>query len=154
MRAFVSYTERATGRIGDHLPHDRLYWGRYSTAVTPSAQHIGVTPFPYKILGNGVTPPLHHFLPMLRICVIYKAEQNVCVINPQDSSVNPFAAGRLEEWRGRRGGREIEEEEWTRRKRARDGCALRMIEAAHESLGDTPKIRLFSRGSGGQAPRS
>jgi hypothetical protein len=48
----------------------------------------------------------------------------------------------------------MEEEEWTRRKRARDGCALHMIDAAHESLGDTPKIRLFSRGSWGEAPRS
>jgi hypothetical protein len=71
-----------------------IYGGRYSTAVTPSAQHIGVTPFPLPPTKSwGTAFPLYTTSYRCFACVIYKAEQNVCVINPQDSSVNPFAAG-------------------------------------------------------------
>jgi len=61
--------------------------------------------------------------------------------------------GKRSGW-GRRGGREMEEEEWTRRKRARDGCAQHMINAAHKSLGDTPKDSIVFTGVWGEAPRS
>ena len=47
----------------------------------------------------------------------------------------------------------MEEEEWTRRKRARDGCAQHMINAAHKSLGDTPKDSIVFTGVWGRSPQ-